>query len=345
MKFAVLGAGNTGQTFAAYLALNGEEVKLYDRNIDKVKCLLEKGIELRNKLNGKVSVYATTDMAEAVRDADIIFICTTANGHKPVFESMKPYLVNGQTIIITPGYWGAVECKNLLKGMKNIVIAETDAMMFVSQSLETGIVNVRRIKSKISLGTIPSDQAIPLVDRLRRLFPGWEPASNVWETSLNNTNVTIHPTIMLFNASRVNFADEFKFYDEGASRLTVAYIENIDKERLLIAKALGVKEVSILELLNSYYVRDFLDLQDALRTIFKTSIAPKSFEYRYITEDIPYGLVAISELGRKLGIETTYTDCMIEMASLYLSKDFRANGVSFEQEDDLKKYPVDSVIL
>ncbi|MED4782583.1 NAD/NADP octopine/nopaline dehydrogenase family protein [Brevibacillus choshinensis] len=335
MKFAVIGGGNTGQTFAAFLTLQGQEAILFDRNEEKVKNLEVSGIRLQNRLVGHVHVPVTTSIEEAIRGASVILVTTTAGGHKEVCQRMKCHLQEGQTIIIMPGYWGALEFSSILGDVwtqKRIVLAETDAMMLVCRSLESGVIDVKAIKSKITVGAIPAGQATGVVQQLKHLFPQWEAVSSVLETSLNNTNVTVHPPVMLFNAGRVDAVEPFKFYYQGATQRTTDYIEQIDQERLQIAVKLGVGAVSLLTLLNTFYQRDFDDLYNALRTIFSTSIAPLTFSHRYITEDIPYGLVPISELGRKLGVKTPYTDKLIEIASLYLSKDFRAEGVRLDMD-------------
>ena len=47
---------------------------------------------------------------------------------------------------------------------------------------------------------------------------------------------------------------------------------------------------------------------------------------RYLTEDIPTGLVPFSELGKSIGIDTRHIDNLIDMASMELQVDFRSQG-------------------
>jgi len=52
---------------------------------------------------------------------------------------------------------------------------------------------------------------------------------------------------------------------------------------------------------------------------------------RYLTEDVPTGLVPLSELGRALGILTPHIDNLIDLASEELNIDFRINGRTLDR--------------
>ncbi|MCG3220411.1 MAG: NAD/NADP octopine/nopaline dehydrogenase family protein, partial [Candidatus Heimdallarchaeota archaeon] len=70
------------------------------------------------------------------------------------------------------------------------------------------------------------------------------------------------------------------------------------------------------------------NLYDALHQnpFYKGLSAPKSFDVRYLTEDIPTGLVPFSELAKTVGVDTYHIDSLIKMASEELSIDFRSEG-------------------
>jgi len=62
----------------------------------------------------------------------------------------------------------------------------------------------------------------------------------------------------------------------------------------------------------------------------KSSIGPRNLKDRYITEDIPYGLVPMSELGKKLDVRTPIMDSFIEIASVLNQEDYRKTGRTLE---------------
>ena len=118
MKIAVIGAGNGGQTFAGYLSMVGYETCLYDIDVEKIETLMKLGgIQLEGRLNGfgKIGCF-TTDIAKAVKNAEIIMVTTVANAHRAVAISMAPYLEDGQVVVLNPGRTcGALVFKQTLK--------------------------------------------------------------------------------------------------------------------------------------------------------------------------------------------------------------------------------------
>lgn len=55
-------------------------------------------------------------------------------------------------------------------------------------------------------------------------------------------------------------------------------------------------------------------------------IGPTSIESRYITEDLPYGLVPRSELGRLAGVRTPVIDGIVSIGSIVCREDYWTNG-------------------
>lgn len=344
MTYAVIGGGNTGQAIASYLALNEEKVTLFTRRAERAERISKNGLELKGVYSGYVKLKAHTKMDEAIQDAEIIIISSTANGHKSIIKELKPLLKNNQTIIFIPGYWGAVECKQILGEdieNKDITVAETSAQPFISEANDKGTVSVKKIKNNVLVSTLATSKGGgSLSSKIFERFPHFTPANNVFETSLNNTNVVVHVPISLFNASRIDASQSFQFYPEGVSPLTVRYIEKIDEERQEIASLFNVETNDILTILNNFYETAYANLYEALPNLFPEGDGPTTLNHRYFIEDIPFGLVPISEIAKKFNVETPYTNSLIETASLFSAVSYRKSGVSFENTtvEDLSSY-------
>jgi opine dehydrogenase len=54
--------------------------------------------------------------------------------------------------------------------------------------------------------------------------------------------------------------------------------------------------------------------------------AQRQLDNRYLTEDVGYGLVFLTDLARRLGLETPVMDSVVTVASTVLGRDFRAEG-------------------
>lgn len=106
MNVAVLGAGNSGQAQAADLALAGHDVALYNRlqdaqlYLDPIK--KKDGLKITGEAREGFAKLkkVTSNIEEAVSDADIIFIATPAFAHDSGFLESAPYLKKGQVVML-----------------------------------------------------------------------------------------------------------------------------------------------------------------------------------------------------------------------------------------------------
>jgi hypothetical protein len=105
---------------------------------------------------------------------------------------------------------------------------------------------------------------------------------------------------------------------------------------MAIGKALGLRQWTLEEEIlmvkwNPHGEDRVLPLFDAIHTPFlEVCEGPYTLDTRHLKEDVPYGLVTYSSLGRMLGVPTPVTDAIITMAEVLLSKDFRAMGRTVE---------------
>lgn len=54
--------------------------------------------------------------------------------------------------------------------------------------------------------------------------------------------------------------------------------------------------------------------------------APSQLDNRYLTEDVGYSLIFLTDLAARLGVATPVMDAVITVASVVLARDFRAEG-------------------
>ena len=341
MEIAIIGAGNTGQIMAFDLVQKGATVRLYDRNPEKINYLHQKGLEASGKLEGKISLpLATTDLTKAIEGAEIIFVMTTAAGHYPIAKQLKPIIKKDQILIVFNANWGALEFEQVFrseKSLEGIIIGETGAQLYIGQILEPGKVFSKQIKKEVTLATNHScDDALK---KLAPLIPQFKKAGNIIETSLNNSNPIVHAPVTLFNIARIEAKDDFLFYADGAPEKVIEYIIKIDQERLAIAKKLGIKSHNILEIINSFWPDKINNLYEAIHKnpSYKIAKGPKLLSHRYITEDIPFGIVPLIHLGKSLQIPTPCMNQLVETLNLYLDQNLFTNGFD-PSIDEIQKY-------
>lgn len=335
MKFLVYGAGNTGHALAAYLADKKADVVLYTRDPVKAEAINNKGITAEGDLEGTYNVAATACLESAVRDADCIIVMTQAGAHRAAAEAMLPYVRKGQTVLVFNSNWGALEFKQVF-GPKadDVTIAETGAQLFVASMPEPCRVRLS-IKAKVTLAACDKAKTQPLVDMLSPWFPQLEASSSILETTLGTTNPVIHVPVTIMNAARAEKGDHFLFYADGVSRAVVELILKLDRERMAVAKALGVDTADVLSGINSFWPQKHDDLYDALtlNPSYQRSVGPKKLDHRFLSEDIPFGIAPISEIGRVIGIPTPDTDALLSYLRLFLPESMTACPLAFTKED------------
>ncbi|MEL7648708.1 MAG: NAD/NADP octopine/nopaline dehydrogenase family protein [Sedimentibacter sp.] len=354
LKFAVLGAGNGGQSISAYLTLKGYDVKLYDKYDEVVAPLIEKGnIELRGvSLNGNAVISViTTDISKAVEDTDIILVTVPSNAHSFIANELAPVLKDGQVIVLCPGSTGgALEFKKILN-YKNCSadykLAETTSLFYACRAKE-GVANISGVKNILPIASLPSSDVDYIINLLDDVYPQLVKEENVIASSLNNLNAILHPIAVLLSTSWIEATGgNFKFYYDSITPSVGKLIERMDAERMSIGKALNVHVKSAADSLKTYYSATGDSIYDMVRTVkaYEPISAPPSLNSRLLFEDIPMGLVPMVELAKLVSVNVPTMNLIIDLASQVLEKDFREEGRSLERLgisnmniDELNKY-------
>lgn len=335
VRFAVLGAGNGGQTMAAHLAIKGYCVNLYNRSIEKIQCIKEKGgINIEGCIEGFGHLNIVTDnIKDAIKNVDVIMVTVPASGHKDIAMSLTPYLQNGQIIVLNPGRTGgALEFLYTLRNLemnKNIILAEAQTFIYACRIIEPAKVKVFSMKKVVSIAALPANMTSKVVNVLSKAYPEFIPALNVLETSFNNVGAVFHPAPTLLNSARIEATGgDFDYYTSGITPSVARVIENIDSERVKVAKALGVEAITALKWLELSYGSHGDNLYEAINNTpgYYGIKAPSTLNTRYIYEDIPESLVPISSIGTMLGIKTPTIDSIIQLACVVHNTNYFSSG-------------------
>ncbi|MCM1141008.1 MAG: NAD/NADP octopine/nopaline dehydrogenase family protein [Muribaculum sp.] len=334
LDIAVIGAGNGGQALAGHLSYMGHRVRLYDRNLEKVNKLNKtKTIKLVGALNveGKIE-FASVDIGKVIEGADLIMVATTAVAHHPLASQMVPLLTDGQVIILNPGRTcGALEFKNTLNesGLTSrVYVAEAQTLIYACRIIKTGEVNIIGVKDRVFMAAYPASDTEYVLNLIKPIFPCFYPAKNILQTSFENVGAIFHPTVVLFNEAAIERGSSFYFYrdmTDGLARI----IEQADKERLSVAAAYGISPISAFDWVSyAYDGVEGLTLCERMHNnpAYYEILAPKTIDCRQITEDIPTGIIPLSELGKTAGVPTPIFDSLISICSVLHNRDFRKEG-------------------
>ena len=338
MKIAVIGAGNGGQAIAGYLGLKGYNVSLYDIDATKIAELQNKGgIELEGRIRGFGSVdNITTDISSAVQGADLIMVTTVANAHRAVAKSIAPLIEENQIIILNPGRTcGALVFKQMLTECgcnTRYFLSEAQTLVYACRVIENGHVNIIGIKDEVLLAGLPASDTDYILDKVKTIYPCFEKANNVLQTSLENIGAMFHPSVLLFNAATIERNDVFWFYRDMTEQVA-EFIEKFDSERLAVGKAYGINLLGVKDWIKFAY-KDTIGetLCERMRNnpAYRDIKSPSTIFTRQLTEDIPTGVLPIMELGKAAGVATPLLESMITICEALLNMDLHTNGRSLK---------------
>ena len=323
MRVAVVGTGVGGLAVAGHAGLEGLEVAVHDVRDEAVRPIRERGgIEVRGKEVGFAPVaVATTDLAEAVKGADLVVVTTQGPEQRAAAESLAPHLRLDQVILVKPGCtFGALEVRAVLqeKGVDGVGVAETDSFAYGCVVPESGVTEITSVKQRFGVAVLPPDRGEEIVAIVRRLFAQAEIAPSVLHTGLSNMNAILHVAPMVLNAGRIESEYGFDFYGEGITPSVARVVQASDDERLAVAASLGIEVPTLREWVRATYGVEGDDLYEIIQTLHRDIYgplpAPSTLHHRYLTEDVPCGAVPVVGLGSQIGVATPVTAACVVMA-------------------------------
>ncbi len=337
---AVIGAGNGGTAIAAHiLSMNGS-VNLCDLFPEFLKDIQEKGyinLNYNDEVTKVKPTLVTSNIGEAIKGVKIIMVVTPAFTHKMIAEACCEFLEDGQIVILNPGRTaGAIEFLHTIRSLgcnKDIIVSESQTLIYSCRKTDGNSVSIYGIKKSVDISSIPGNRINEVIEALTPFYTQFNPVSNVMWTSLSNIGSLFHPIPVLLNIGRIE-SDErgFKYYWEGISPSVGELIEIIDEERLSVANAYGADIISAKDWLVKSYDTYGETLYERINNnkAYEEIKAPRNIHVRYVTEDVPTGLVPISELGKVVGVSTPNIDAVIEIASSIYKTNFRETGRSLK---------------
>lgn len=337
LRITVIGAGHGGKSMAADMANRGFSVTLYNRteaNIEAIR--LRGGIDLTTE-DGRDHycplAKVTCDMAEAVRDADLIMVVIPANGHRWVALNTSACLRDDQIVLLNPGRTGGA--LEFAAGLREAgcatrpIICEAETFLFAARSMGPTQARVFRTKFSVPVAALPTSRTAEALPLIQHVYPQFIPAKSVLYTSLNNMGAIFHPALTLLNAGWIERTHgAFEFYMDGVTPATASILEALDRERVTVAAALGIRAQTAREWLYRAYNAEGSTLHEAMHANqgYAGINAPPQLRHRYIFEDVPCSLVPIAEFGRQYGVETVTMRSMIRLANIVHGKDYWREG-------------------
>jgi opine dehydrogenase len=342
-KVAVLGAGNGGCAAAVDLTLRGLDVRLYGRSLETLEPLRKRGgIEYEGIFgDGFVRIPTITgSMEEAMKGADVVVLMAPAHAHENIATQLAPYLADNQPLLAAPGHTLTLIPNTLRRlGHRNAVTCGTSTLPYICRKTAPDRVKVSRASAKLIFSSFPALHTEELAQRLRKVFPPIFPVPTVLDALFRYTNAIHHPPALLCNVGRLETpGSDYCHYFEGITPSVGAMIDKLDRERLGAAEAFGCKVPKLADYFfeMGYTGQGGKDGGTAYATFQNSEPnrwikAPSTIDHRFFNEDIPFGLVPFSELGRLAGAKCEAIDAVITLASALREQPYREIGLNLQR--------------
>ena len=336
---AIIGAGIGGVYLAAQLGIAGFKLRLHD--IDDARLAEIRafgGIDVEGEKAGFAAVERTTsDLQSAVDGTDVIIVVTGGNAQATVAKSLASLLRDGQVILLIQGNTGgSLIVRRALDeaGCRaDVVVTEMDNYPYSCRRLSPTRIRPIVAKRWLQIAAFPGNRISTVFTRLSSLFPQAVAAPNTLYTGFTNANAMLHVANCVANAARIDSGDGYRFYAEGVTPAVARLYQGIDRERLAVAAALGATVPGLEDWFERAYGVHAASLVETCRRLtynsdgpYQATGTPNSLEHKYITEDVPTGLIPMSALGAVAGVPTPAIDALVTIVHSMTGNDFAAEG-------------------
>lgn len=360
----VFGGGNAGVAEATRIKFHFPKFKviLYNRTSNEKS---RKKLELLQShnvfhLSGIYQGTAKPDVVtgrvdEAVKGSRIIIITTTANAHGFIASQMAPYLFDGQIILI---FGGGIDSKFLMaKKIReegcttDVTFADADTFIYATKMVQVSSERIDALvkakKQKLYLSVLPTERMSRVLYLLSNtIYPDqFIGCHDPLQAGINDAP-GLHIIGIIMQKKRIQAQEDFNFY-LGLTEEMTEMIEKLDRERIAVAHAMGIKNCPTTRdfLYTAYNIpltdegceRSLFDMVHDEGTPYYNppggpirSPAPKKMNHRYLYEEIMVRMVPLYHMAKVLGVDTHLHQKLIEQAGKILNRDYFKEGRSLD---------------
>jgi len=338
MKITVLGGGNGSFAAAGDFALQGHEVRLWRRDAEAVAAHRAAGSRIavkdsKGRRDARLALV-TSDMAEAVRGADLILCPAPAFAQADIAKQLAPHLADGQVVFLPPATFGTMVFANAAREAGNradVAFAETGTLPWLTRKHGPHEVAITIRAKRLPTGVFPLRNAAHALAAIGKAFPNViEPCGDALSGALMNAGPIIHPPLIVMNAGPIEHFERWDIHKEGTQASIRRVTDALDAERIAIREALdyGAPHFPLAHHYASegeiwMYGRGshdrLTDSGDWRERLVLT-------EHRYMREDLRVGLSFLVSVARLAGVATPLMTAFLAIGGAICGEDFPGGG-------------------
>jgi len=339
VNLAILGGSNGGFATAADLALAGHRVRLWSRSARALGALADDPtivLAAEGRAGRARLARATTELAEAIEGAEVVIVPLPATSHDDLATRLAPHVHDRQIILLTPGTLGSFAMARALAragASLPYALAETGTLPYLTRKTGPTAVSAPVRAANLPLGVFPASRGKQTTARLAELFPAVRPCVDALDAALTNAGPVIHPPLVLLNAGPID-GGRFDVHAAGTTPSVRRLIDVVDAERVLMRNGWGYPAPH-------YELATYYDEARAAEGLYGAGARAKllasglwseilTFEHRYVTEDVAFGLTLFESAGRAAGIETPGVSGLLLVFRALLGHQLSGRGRALE---------------
>jgi opine dehydrogenase len=338
MRIAVLGGGNGSFAAAGDMALAGNDVRLWRRDVDAVKQHNAAGAKItvrdfRGRHEARPSLV-TNDIAAAVHDAELILCPAPATAQPDIARALAPHLKDGQVVFLPPGTFGSyifAKAMHNVANRANAAFAETGTLPWLTRKHGPNEVAITIRAKRLPTGVLPLGRKNHALAVIGRAFPGViEDCGDALSGALMNAGPIIHPPLITMNAAPLEHFERWDIHKEGTQPSVRRVTDGLDAERIAVREALGYGAPHFP--LSDHYAREGEEWMYGRGSHDKLTDSGDwrehivLMEHRYMLEDVRIGLSFLVSVGELAGVPTPLARAFLAIGGAVCGEDFMQTG-------------------
>jgi opine dehydrogenase len=339
MKIAVLGGGNGSYAAAADLSEAGHEVRFWRRDREALRPVLETRTITVSDFAGRRVVHVplpTTDLAEAVRGAELIVAPTPAFAQQDLAAAIAPHLTDGQVVFLPPGTFGSYLIAKIVRDCgcgAEVIFAETGTLPWLTRKHGPAEVTITTRATRLPTGVFPAKHSKSALTAIEQAFPGAiEMVEDALSGALMNAGPIIHPPLIVMNAGPIEHFERWDIHKEGTQPAIRRVHDALDAERIAIREQLGYAPPHF-PLADHYKTSNWMYGKLAHDKLVDSGDWHEHLDlktHRYLREDVGLGLAFLVSVGEWAGVPVPVAAGLLEIAAAASGNDFRRTGRTLE---------------
>jgi opine dehydrogenase len=365
-SLTICGGGNAGHALAVVASQNFDGDIDWLVGSEKKAVLLRHGMSTTDGLHstGVITAEAnrlrtiSSEPAQVIPNADMVMIAVPAFVHAAVLRRIRPYMSDATTIGCLPTRGGfEFEAARLAPrdGGTSRRIFGMQTLPWSTRVVRPGkVVNIGAAKAEVVLAALPAGDGAGIAARLTEILGTHVvPTEGFLNLTLGNPGQFIHPGLM-YGHFRTWHGEEYDgdgipmMYADATDEIG-ALVDGLSNDAIAVARAVEVESGNAVNLKEVVPVHDWLRSSyghvtgdmSTVATCFRTGpiqarkapmieVRPgrfvPDFGYRYLREDVPFGLVITRALAEIVNVSTPVIDEVICWAQSAMQKIYLVGG-------------------